>query len=141
MGPASEPLQHPRRPANRPGMNRMPVQEAPEVIRQFAHRSVTVPWLLLEAFQANGLQIARQPRAKPARTTRLDSDHLPQSLEVAVRLIRDRARKQLVKNHSQGMDICGWADCLGLPLSLFRGHILRRPEYGPRPGERLPGSL
>src|SRR5262249_33059460 len=42
--------------AGRPGEGRLALQEAVEVLRQLAGREITMPWLLVQALQANGFE-------------------------------------------------------------------------------------
>src|SRR5687767_6038520 len=57
--PTFHPLHDPLDRANPPGMNRFSPKVSLHVVRQFAGSEVTAMWFLLEAFQADRLQVAR----------------------------------------------------------------------------------
>src|SRR5262249_31308729 len=61
-----------------PGVNRLPLEEAPQVMGKFQGRRVTPRWLLGQSLQADRLQVARKFVIDPPRGPRLLVQHLVQ---------------------------------------------------------------
>ena len=63
-----------------PGLDRVSAQEAPQFVRQFLGAAVTAERLFLQAFEANGFQIAWHAGIERARADWLSVQHLVDDL-------------------------------------------------------------
>src|SRR5262249_4149502 len=79
--------------------------------------------LLLQAFQADRFQVARQARFELPQRRRLAFEHLADRLDRAGRLERRAAGEQLVEGGAQGGDVGGRADRAVLAGGLLRRHV------------------
>ena len=68
--PAAHPLHDALQPADRPGLDRLAAQEAAQVVGQRQGAGVALGRLLLQALQADRLQVARHARVARARAAR-----------------------------------------------------------------------
>ena len=92
LGIAAAPTPDPLRPAHRPGLDRFPVDEPPQVVGQFLRPAVTLARLLMQAFQADGLQVVRHFDLQLARRHRLVTDDLQGRVQRRFRLERAAGR-------------------------------------------------
>src|SRR5215207_5599906 len=60
---------------DRAGANRFSVSEPLQLVHQRLSRRVAARWIFLEAFQANGLEIAWHGRVESARSDRLSVNY------------------------------------------------------------------
>src|SRR5262249_48467418 len=91
----------PHRPFDRadgPGADRRPAEEPAEVAGQFPGTGVAAGGGLVEALQADRLQVPRYPRVEPRRRDRLLGDHLPLRLRGRLRPERRPTREYLVED-------------------------------------------
>ena len=95
----------------RPGQDRLAVQEAAQVVGQGSRGCVAVGRLLLQALQADRLQVARHLGLEPPRRHRLIRAHLFQSVEQRRPLEGRPAGQQLVEDRAQGVDVGGAGRC------------------------------
>ena len=114
----------------RPGVNRVAVDEPAQVVRQLGGGGKPPCGVLLQAFQANRLQVMRNARLELARRDRLLLDDLADRVDRIARLERRTAHQQLVEDRAQGIDVGGRADLPVLPSRLFRRHVTGRAEDG-----------
>ena len=59
-GPTARPLHRALRPADRPRLDRLTAQEAAQIFGQRLRADITTPRILLQTFQADRFEIARQ---------------------------------------------------------------------------------
>ena len=110
------------RAADGPRPDRLAGPEPPQVLGQGVGAGVAPRRLLLQAFQADRLQVARQPRLQPRRRDRLGRLDLLERLQRRRRPERRPAGQQLVEDRPQGVDVGRRADRRGPAL---------RPAPGP----------
>ena len=101
------------RAADRPRRDRPAVEEPPQVVGQRRGVGVSPARLLLQAFQADRLQVARDvgPHAARGGTTSVDDDQL-EGLDRRLAQERRPAGQRLVEDRPQGVDVGGRADAL-----------------------------
>jgi hypothetical protein len=140
-GPFLQPFQDPCRP----GADRLAQAEAVQIVGQIHGAAIATGWFLLEAFQADRFQVARQTRLESARRHRLLSAYLLQGLQDACGPEGRPTREGFVKDCPQCIDIDGRADPVAVPAGLLRGHVARRAQDGaafrPTSGNRRPRIL
>ena len=90
---------------DRPGPDRLVAEESIQVVVQGRGRRIATPGLLLEARQADRLQVARQALAQPSRRDRLVIEHLPDRLRRRLAPERRPAGQQDVQDRSQAVDV------------------------------------
>ena len=66
-GPSSHPLARALEEPDRPGEDRLPAEEAPQVRGQLGCGDVPPQWILAQALEADRLQVARHARVQPRR--------------------------------------------------------------------------
>jgi hypothetical protein len=118
-------------------------QEPAQVVRQGGSREVAAVGLLVEAFEADGLQVSRQVVAQPRGGDRLGPQHLAEQITAIVPLERRAAGEQLVQDGPQRVDIDGRAQLADLARGLFRSHVGWRAQDGAglSPGGVCAGEL
>ena len=122
------PLDQPFDRAGAAAQDRLAPQEPRQVFGKGGGRAIPPLGLLLQAFQADRLQVARHLVVQPRRRRRLLRDDLLH------RVCRRRGaewrptRQQLVKDRSQAVDIRCRPDRVRSPPGLFGGHVSRRPD-------------
>ena len=126
--PAPGPLPGPPRGPDRPRHDRPARQETAQVIRQRLGRRVTPVRLLLQALQADGLQVARDVALEPARRHRLLRHHLLERGQRRGPLEGRPAGEHLVQERAQAVDIDGGRDLPVLPRRLFGGDVAGRAQ-------------
>ena len=86
--------------------------------------------LLLETFQADGLDVAGQARHQPSRRDRLGVlDHF-EGLQHARPAERGPSRHQFIEDRAQAVDVGGRIGVPGLSPRLFGGHVTGRADDG-----------
>ena len=121
-GPLGTPLE--RRGAVR--VDRLAVAEPRQIFGQGPGRGITPRRLLAQAFQADGLQVARHSRDEPRGRHDLGLDDLPDRLDGVLPLEGRPAREQLVEDRPQRVDVGGRADVPDVPPGLLGGHVAGR---------------
>jgi hypothetical protein len=116
--------------ADRPGGNGAAVEERLQVVGQGGGRGVAPGRLLVQALEADRLQVARQPRHQPAGRHRLVGQHLQHRVERRLGPERRAAGQALVEDGAQGVDVGGGADLLRLARRLLRRHVGGGAEDG-----------
>ena len=128
--PALAPLPGPFPGRRRPGVDRLAVEEAAQVVGQLRGAGVAPGGLLFQALQADRLQVVRDARLELARRHRLLLDDLADGVDRVAGLERRPAGEQLVEDRAQRVDVGGRADVAGLARGLFRGHVAGGAEDG-----------
>ena len=105
--PAADPAGQPPQPPLRPRRDRLAPEEAVEVLRQRGGAGIAEVRLLVQALQADGLQVAGHAGVQPRRGHRLLGEHLLQRFRRRLRPERRPAREQLVEDRPQGIDVHG----------------------------------
>jgi hypothetical protein len=131
LGVAPAPAVDPLDPPDRPGLDRHPVEEALQVAGQGLGAGVALVPLLLQALQADGLQVARQVRVQPRRRHRLLGQHLHQGVELRVGAEGGPAGEQLVQDRPQSPHVGRGAGLSPPAGGLLGGHVARRPQDDP----------
>ena len=126
----------PLRGGDPPRPDRLVGQEPPQVLRQGGRGRVAPGRLLVEALQADRLEVARQLRHQPRRRHRLAPLDLLQGLQRRGGPERRPAGQQLVEDRPQGVDVRRRARLPGLTAGLLGGHVAGRAhdQVGPRQG-------
>ena len=124
---------------HRSRVNRFARLEAAQVLGQIGRAGVAFPRFLPQAFQANRLQIARQPWIQLPRRHRLLLHHLGKGLQQRRRLERWPARQAFIQDRPQGIDVTGRTERGALAAGLLRGHVRRRAHHRAR--GCLPGDV
>jgi len=123
--------------ADRAGQDRLAVEEPPQLVGEHLGRGVPFRRVLLQAPQADRLQVAGAVGRQPARRGRWVVGHLPQRVQLRHAAERGPAGEQLVEDRAERVHV-GRRPDLGHPAAgLLGGHVRRRPEDRPGLGERL----
>src|SRR5262245_58353869 len=117
-----------------PRLDRRALQVAVEVVGQILRRLIAPPWVLLQTFQTDRLQIAGELRIEHSRRDRLRVDDKQYGVERGRRLERRAARKQFVKDRADRIDVACRTEASAFAVGLFRGHIARRGKAKSRFG-------
>ena len=128
--PAAEPFDH----GAAPGLDRPVFQEALQVLGQCGGTGIAVGRFLVQAFQADRLQIAGQLGPQARWSDRLMGHDLAQGLQGRFRLERRPAGEQLVEDRTQGVDVGRRPDRLVPAGRLLRRHVAGRAQAARRSG-------
>ena len=93
--------------------------------------------LLLQALQADGLQLGRQIGAKLPGRQRFLGQNLVNGQFTRLGLKRRPAREHFIKNGAQRIDICRRPDGVFVTCRLFRRHVAGGAHYRVGPGQSL----
>src|SRR5207249_4392471 len=116
------------------GADRHAVEEAAQLVGQGVGTDVALAGLLLQAFEADRLQVARQARLEAAGRHRFLGAYLLQRGQHRRRQERRPTGEALVEDRPEGVHIDGRADFVRPPGSLLRGHVARRAHDVPGAG-------
>src|SRR5262249_3720114 len=83
--------------------------------------------LLVEALEANGLQVGRDARVGLSRGPRRQLPHLPESRDRSLGPERRAAGEQLVEDGAQAVDVAGGGEDR-VAARLLRGDVARRAD-------------
>ena len=133
--PAPGPFQQPLDRRDRPCLDRQVGQPAIQVFGQGLGRGVAVSRALLQAFEHDRFEVARDSRIERSWPGRLLLAHLPQRLQNRIGPERRLAGKQLVEDDAERVDVDSRRDRLASALSLLGSHVARRPHDRARRGE------
>ena len=118
------------RPADGSGLDRPAVEPASQVRAQFRGGLITQPRLLLQAFQADRLQVARDAGTMPAGRRGDFADHPAHHVGAIVAVDRHAAGEAFVKDHADRVNVRrGRRRVLRVGQRLFRRHVLRRAGH------------
>ena len=123
---SAQPTRHLAARPIRPRPHRLPFQEPVHVRHHLAHRGIPARRPLLEAAQANGLQVLRDPRAQRPRARRLLRQHRPQRPRRRLAPERRPVRQQEVQQPAQGEHVRHRPGLAILVRGLLRCRILGR---------------
>ncbi len=112
-----------RSSARRTCQYRLAVCEPAEVIGQQLCARITPRRILLQAFEADRLEISRHARAEPARRNGILARHDGESRFDRAGDERRATGQQLVEDRSQRIDVGPYAKRLPLARDLLRGHV------------------
>ncbi len=124
MGQRVQALDGPRGP----GLDRLAVQPAAQVVGQLLGGPVPLVPLLLEALEADRFQIARDLGIQAGRGNGLLREHLQKRGFHCPGAKRRPAGQLFVKQRTQGIDVCGRTDLLGLAAGQLGCHVAGRAE-------------
>jgi hypothetical protein len=113
----------------RPGQNRPVLQEPRQLLAQDLGGRVAPLGFLLEALQADGLEVTRHTGIQKSQRQRFLIQHLPQGI---CQVFPDKRRspgQELVKDASQGVDVAPASNPPPLTRSLFGRHEAGRAQY------------
>jgi hypothetical protein len=116
------------------GADRLAVQVAAQVVGQFLRGRVAARRLLLEALQADDLQVARHRRVEPRGRGRVVLVDLAERLQDRRAQERRPAGEALVEDGAQRPDVTRRPD-VRLALCLFGGHVTGCAQDGPGGGQ------
>ena len=112
------------------GVDGAAVEEAIEVVGQRVGVGVAAVGLLLQALQADRLQVARHLGLEPPRRHRLLGADLLQRVGRRRSPERRSAREQLVEDRAEGVLVDEGAGVIGLAAGLLGGHVVGRADDG-----------
>ena len=125
--PPPHPLHRSLGRAHRSRHDRLAREEPIQFLGQSSRRAVPPPGLLLQAFQADRLQVQGHGRVELTHRHGLLPHHLDQRVHRRGRLERRPARQQAVEDRAQRVHVRRRTDLL--PLRLLRRHIAGRPHH------------
>ncbi len=126
-GPAARPLGQPRQPADGAGVDRLPVQEALQVVGQGLGAGVAAGRVLLEALQADRLQVRAGVRVEQGGADRLGLAHQDERLDGVLAAERRAARQQVVEDGAQAVHVGGGGQA-PVGQRLLGRHVAGRAE-------------
>ena len=103
----------------RPGANGVAIDEPTQIIRKIAGGGKAAGRVLLQAFQANCLQVSWNARLELARGNGFLLDNLTDRVDRIAGPERRTADQHFVEDCTQRIDVGGGADFLGLAARLF----------------------
>ncbi len=118
-----------------PGGDRTTVEVTLQLVQQVGRGRVPCRRLLLQALQADRLQVAVDGTVALRRRDRVVLGHLPQRLDGRRAEERRAARQQRVENRAQRVHVGGRSDQPRHPGGLFRRHVAGRPLHHARLGQ------
>ena len=98
---AAAPAPRPLAAANGASLDRLTLQEPPEVCGQFLGRTVALPRVLLQALEADRFQVARDGGIQLPRRHRVVMEHLEERIERVIRLERRPAGEQAIQHGTE----------------------------------------
>ncbi len=110
----------------RPGLDRVAGEKTLKVLDQSLGRAIAPGRLLVEAVQADGLEVAGDPGYQPRRRHDLVVSDLTQRLHRRFPLEWRTAGQHFVEDRAQRIDVGGRPDILGMSARLFGGHVAGR---------------
>ena len=113
--------------------DRLAVEIALQVVGERVGRLVALVWFLLQALEADRLQVVINLCVGEPRRHRIILNHLPDRVERRVALEWRPAREQLVQDRAEAIDVRGRAD-VAAALRLLGRHITGRAEDGASAG-------
>ena len=125
---APAPAPRPLGRGDRAGEDRLSGDEAAAILGEEIRRGVALGGLLLEAFQADRLDVHRELAHQSRRRDRLLLDHLHDGVKGARAEERRPADEHLVEHRPERIDVGGGAEVLQFPPRLLRRHVARRPH-------------
>src|SRR5438105_2827793 len=96
------------------GQNRLAIEESAQVVRESRGIGVALARLLLQALQADRLEVAGDLGLKPSRRNGLQSPHHLQRLDQGRPLERRAAGEELVEDRAERVQVRQRADLAGL---------------------------
>jgi hypothetical protein len=136
FGPAHGPFWR----ADRSCLGRFAAQKASEFIRELLRRGIATRWLLFEALQADGLQIARQSGHEHPGRNSFRVQHRVQRGWDCSRHERRTTGKEVEKKRSQRINISGSSNLAGAGRRLLGCHIAGRTEHVPAQRQTVSAS-
>ena len=121
VAPAPAPRPFDRR--DRAGEDRLPRDEAPAILGEELGGRIALGGLLLEALQADRLDVRRQLPDQARRRDRLLLDHLHDGVKGARAEERRSTDEHLVEHRPERIDVGRGAEVLQLPAGLLGGHV------------------
>ena len=121
---SQEPLSGP----DPPGGDRPRVEPRSQVIRQGLCACVPPSRVLLQALQADRLEVARDLRVEPRRRLGRPAPHRVERVDHALAAERGLARKQGVEDRPQAVDVGRRGDRSAMPRRLLGAHVCRRSQ-------------
>ncbi len=119
------------RRGQRPGLGHLALQDAPQVRGQPCRRRIATGRVLVQAFQADRLQVARDMRRQFARSEWLVADDFAQRVGVACAAKGRLPGEQLVQDRSQPVYVGRRDHVRHAPFGLLGGHIGGRAHHQP----------
>ena len=96
-------------------LDRLVIEEPLQVGGQLTGRRVPPRWVLLQALQADGLDVARHLGVQPRGGHRILGNQQQHHLGSSLRAKRRLARQQLVQHRPQRVNVQGWPNRRVLP--------------------------
>ena len=109
---------------NRSCQNWLSCQPVVQVGGKFLSRGISSAWILLEAFQANRLEVWINARIDRPRCLRFLLDDLSQCLDGGFGLEGRPLRQQGIEDRAESVDVRDGGDRLAMSLCLFGGHVI-----------------
>jgi hypothetical protein len=129
LGLPSAPANRFAQQPGRAGANRLILQETAQFVGEFPGGAITAGDLLLEALQADRLQVPRHAGVQQSGRNRLGGADLLEGFRDRVGLERRAPRNQAVQHGAERIDVAGRADLAMAPFGLFGGQVIGRAEH------------
>ena len=121
--------------ANAPCRDRPAVEPGPQVVGQGLGHRISAAGVLLQALQADRLQVARDGGVVPPRRLGRGGGAPRRASPPRVAAERGLAGQQGVEDGAQAVDVAGGGDRSAVAGGLLGRHVGRRAEDGPGMGE------
>src|SRR5262249_24828458 len=135
-GPSEVPTPAPLVKTDPPSLDRQPVQIPLQVVSQVARAGIALARLFFQAFEADCFEVARDLGPQRARGYCLIGSDQSERLYRGAAKKGRTARKRLVQDCLEGVDVRGGADLLGRSPRLPGSHEAGGTEH--LAGERMP---
>ncbi len=129
------PLDRPLPQGRPPGFYRLVLQKAPQVLGQLLRGSVTLLRALGHRLEHDRLEFRRNSRVQPPERLWLIEGDLPQHFLAITAGVGPLQRQQLIKRHTQRIDVGARVDDDALGQGLFRAHVADGAQQIPRHGQ------
>ncbi len=111
---------------SRPGLDRLSFSITIQVFGKLFGRAVPLLRIFVQALQADGLEIACDPRDQLRRRHRVGVDDQADRLDHRLPLQGGTTGQNVVKDRPQGVDVCRRPDVLCASQGLLGSHVARR---------------
>ena len=104
-------------------------EETLQVLGKLASSGVATARILLQTFQTNRFEIARNVWPVPEKSLGWFAENFRQRVKFVASMERRMPGQKFIENRTQPVDIGPSSQCFGPGIRLFRGHILWRAKH------------